>query len=120
MRHNGTNGPATVYFVQILSKGLIRNQEDMTGYVHSLGNKPSLSQDRQESSQVKSRTPEPDSTVQAGSLLKIAPEEYDTEGEENNRVIESICDPLPKCRFRKENVLLAEYIELRISVKDTS
>lgn len=34
-------------------------------------------------------------------------------------MIESVCDPLPECRFGKENVLLAEYIELRISVKDT-
>lgn len=53
-------------------------------------------------------------------MLKIAPEEYDTEGEENYRVIESICDPLPECRFGEENILLAEYIKLRISVKDAS
>lgn len=90
----------------------------MIDCVYSLRNKTSLSQDRQESSQVKCRTPEPDSTIQARSLLKIAPKEYDTESKENNRVIESVCDPLPECRFGKENVLLAEYIELRISVKD--
>lgn len=85
---------------------------------YELRNKPCLSQDCQERGQVKCRTPEPDSTVQAGSLLQIAPEEDDAEGEEDDGVVKSICDPLPECRFGKENVLLAEYIELRISVKD--
>lgn len=33
-------------------------------------------------------------------------------------MVESIRDPLPECRLRKECVLLTEYIELRIPVQD--